>query len=129
MIRLLSGEQPLGKAFWLFGVVGALVWVVIYLLVRGLIFIGSAVLVLLGAFSNSPPDIDTPLTAVSKPSIAIFTAAALYLAVVCVGIWRSAGRDSESLMMANLARLAVLVYFAGVVTEVLMIAYHWEVTR
>ena len=127
--KLWGGEQPLGKAFWLFGVVGSLVWVAIYLLVRGVVFVGAAVLVFLGDMSNSPGDIDTPLIAVSKSSITVIIAAVLYLTIVCVGIWRSSGRYTESRLAANLARVAVCVYLAAVVAEVLMIAYRWEITR
>jgi hypothetical protein len=127
--KLLSGEQPLGKAFWLFGVVGSLVWLVIYGLVRALVFVGAAVFVFIGDMSNSPQDVNTPMIAVSRSSIAVITGAALYLAIVCVGIWRSAGRDTESLLMAYIARLAVLAYFAGAVTAILIAAYKWEVTR
>jgi hypothetical protein len=89
IVEFLHGGVPLGRAFWLWGILGG-----------GIVSLFSTLLAL-------------TLIAVGAPgwlAVLVFAAHIPWNLVLLVGVWRSAGRPEVSPAAANLARMVILAW-------------------
>lgn len=89
IVRFWRGELPLGRAFWLWGILGGAVVSLVATLLA---------LTLLAAHA--------PAWLV----VLVFVAHLPWNLVLLVGVWRSAGRGETSRETANLARMTILAW-------------------
>jgi hypothetical protein len=92
LLRLWSGELPLGDAFWTWAVTVGL-----------LVNVTTSILFLLLIFRDQPVAAVVVGYALSVP----------YNVVATVGVWRSAARYSGPSLHADLARIVTVVLMAG----------------
>ncbi|WP_342240268.1 hypothetical protein [Inquilinus sp. OTU3971] len=89
IVRFWCGELPLGRAFWLWGILGG-----------AIVNLVSTLLALMLLTAHAP----TWLAAL------VFIAHLPWNVVLLIGVWRSAGRDETSRKTADLARMTILAW-------------------
>ena len=89
IVDLWRGDLSLGRAFWLWGIVGG-----------GVVSLLSTLLALMIVAAGAPAWLAVPVFAAHIP----------WNLVLLVGVWRSAGRPGVSRAAANIARLVILTW-------------------
>lgn len=89
IVEFWRGGLPLGRAFWVWGVLGG-----------GVVSLGATLLALLLLAAGAPGWL----------AALVFAAHIPWNLVLLVGVWRSAGRPEVSHTTANVARLAITVW-------------------
>jgi hypothetical protein len=121
--QLWRGEINLGKAFWMFGL---LIPIVLSIAVK---FLSRVLMLFMLYLGFSGPS--TPGGLLTGTFIVIVAMAALSLAyqmLAFVGIWRSAERYTGKLIYSVLARGAIALYLAAIVSSVAVALYIWATT-
>lgn len=83
------GELPLGRAFWLWGILG-----------RAVVNLVSTLLALVLLAAHAPAWL----------AVLVFIAHLRWNLVLVIGVWRSAGRGETSRDTANLARMTIVAW-------------------
>jgi hypothetical protein len=89
IVEFWRGGLPLGRALWLWGIVGG-----------GVISLFATLLALMLVAAGAPAWL----------AVLVFAAPIPWNMVLLVGVWRSAGRPEVSPASANLARLVILAW-------------------
>jgi len=89
IVEFWRGELPLGRAFWLWGILGGAV-----------VSLVSTVLALMLLAAHAPAWL----------AVLVLIAHLPWNLVLLIGVWRSAGRGETSREIANLARMAIVVW-------------------
>ena len=89
IVEFWRGGLPLGRAFWLWGILGG-----------GIVSLLTTLLALMLLAAGAP----------SWLAVLVFGAHIPWNFVLLVGIWRSAGRPEASPAAANLVRLTILIW-------------------
>jgi hypothetical protein len=89
IVRFWYGELPLGRAFWLWGILGGFV-----------VNLVSTLLALVLLAAHAP----------SWLAVLVLVAHLPWNLVLLIGVWRSAGRSEISRKTADLARMAMLAW-------------------
>ena len=89
IVELWQGRLPLGRAFWLWGILGG-----------GIVSLFSTLLALTLIAAGAPAWL----------AVLVFAAHIPWNLVLLVGVWRSAGRPEVSPAAANLARMVILAW-------------------
>ena len=89
MVEFWRGGLPLGRAFWLWGILGG-----------GIVSLLTTLLALMLVAAGAPAWL----------AVLVFAAHIPWNFVLLVGVWRSAGRPEVGPAATNLARLTILVW-------------------
>ena len=89
IVEFWRGGLPLGRAFWLWGILGG-----------GIVSLLTTLLALILLAAGAPAWL----------AVLVFAAHVPWNLVLLVGVWRSAGRPEASPAAANLVRLIILVW-------------------
>jgi hypothetical protein len=89
IVQFWRGGLPLGRAFWLWGILGG-----------GIVSLLTTLLALMLVAAGAPAWL----------AVLVFAVHILWNFVLLVGVWRSAGRPEVSHAAANLVRLTILVW-------------------
>jgi len=89
IVEFWRGRLPLGRAFWLWGILGG-----------GMVSLSTTLLALMLVAAGAPAWL----------AVLVFAAHIPWNFVLLVGVWRSAARPEVSHAAANLVRLLILVW-------------------
>jgi multisubunit Na+/H+ antiporter MnhB subunit len=121
--QLWRGEITLGKAFWMFGL---LIPIVLSIAVKFLSRVLMLFMLYLGFSGPSAPG--GLLTGTFIVIVAMAALSLAYQMLAFVGIWRSAERYTGKLIYSVLARGAIALYLAAIVSSVAVALYIWATT-
>jgi hypothetical protein len=91
IVEFFRGGLPLGRAFWLWGILGG-----------GIVSLFATLLALTLIVASAPAWL----------TVLVFAAHIPWNLVVLVGVWRSAGRPEVTPAAANLAHMVILTWVA-----------------
>ena len=89
IVEFWRGDVPLGRAFWLWGIVGG-----------GVVSLFATLFTLMFLAAGAPAWL----------AVLVFAAHIPWNLVLLVGVWRSAGRPEVSRAHSNLVRLVILIW-------------------